>query len=400
MNEQIRIGKTYIQQKDAQSRPCALIRIGGKESVLWFGVSKEQESALSIGRSDPFVVALLPAAMRQRADIICEDPMSARLHHQLFYDLMPALARSGDLFHAVGIHAPVTSVPYPSQNAVATGFSGGVDSLYSIYRHGPGSEFPLTYLTVYNSGAFEGEKYRLGFERACRMCDRFAGQYGYSTVYVDSNVYELLPENYIEVCTWRLIACTLAIQGLVSVYLLASGYSISDFCFNEYHSASYDPLSISCACTETVQFYEAGVQTRRGDKIRELSEWPVSYDWLHPCIFGKAGQKNCGKCRKCMRSLAVLYGLGKLDEYRQVFDVDDYRKNLPLRLGFALSYEEDTFHGEVAELLKESAAPIPPLAFKCAEMFRNAKKVQDELGKASEISGKGAADQYMEIEQK
>ena len=224
MDSYIHIGKSYLEHlpaddtQEAQTRLCSRIRIGNHETVLWFGVGAEQETALSIGRADAFVMALLPAAMRQSLDIVCDDPMSLRLHHQLMHDLVPAITYNGDMFHMIRINAEVSSEKISSTGVTATGFSGGVDSLYSVCMHGSDSLFPVTHLAVFNSGVFEGKKYRLEFLKACKNCGRFADENGLETIYVDSNLYELLDENYIQVATYRLLACALSVQGMVLLY--------------------------------------------------------------------------------------------------------------------------------------------------------------------------------------
>ena len=383
MDSYIHIGKSYLEHlpaddtQEAQTRLCSRIRIGNHETVLWFGVGAEQETALSIGRADAFVMALLPAAMRQSLDIVCGDPMSLRLHHQLMHDLVPAITYNGDMFHMIRINAEVSSEKISSTGVTATGFSGGVDSLYSVCMHGSDSLFPVTHLAVFNSGVFEGKKYRLEFLKACKNCGRFADENGLETIYVDSNLYELLDENYIQVATYRLLACALSVQGMVSVYLLSSAFYITDFALTQDHAACYDPLTVSSACTETLQFYLFGVHVNRIEKLKALTHWPPAHRWLHPCAYGESGAVNCGRCKKCMWDLAALYAFGELDQFRAVFNIDDYLKNLPQRLGFVLSYDQDPFCRDVVRLLRDKGTEIPPAAYNCAEMFRKARHLQE-----------------------
>ena len=368
----LRIGKAYKDRRDGFTRMCSRIRIGEKEQELWFGVPAEQESALSFGRADPFVLALLPAAMREGLDVVAEDPMSERLHLQLRNDLIPVLDRAGDLYHPVTILAPLENRPLPCEHAVATGFSGGVDSLYTVLRHGKDCEYPLTHLAVFNSGVFEGKDYRKGFRDACDRCALFAREMGLETVFVDSNLPEVLPERYLDVVTLRLLSCALAVQGLVSVYLHSSALPVETFAVKEHEIDEMEPLTVNCVCTETLRVYLSGSETDRWRKLEALSAWEPSYRWLSPCIFGKAGKQNCGHCKKCLRDLAALYALDRLDVYRPVFDVEDYRRHLPERLGIVLADQSDPFCRDDAALLRERNAKIPPLAWKCAELFRRA----------------------------
>ena len=366
----LKIGKIGTERMDGFTRLCSVIRIGDKAQQLWYGVPTEQESALSVGRADPFVLALLPTALRQGLDISSEDPLSERLHFQLRNDLIPALVQTEGPYHCVSLHTPLTDIPLPSQNAVATGFSGGVDSLYTIYRHGQDCEYPLTHLAVFNCGIYEGKNYRQTFLDACRRCGEFAREQKLKTVFVDSNLYEVLPERYLDVGTFRLLSCALAVQGLVSIYLLSSGYPFEQFSLDVHNTACFDPLSVNCVSTESLQVYLSGAETDRVKKWEALSGWEPSFRWISPCIFEQPGELNCGHCKKCVRDLAILYALNRLDNYRAVFDIQDYQKHLPQRLGFVLANRKDPICRDAVALLSSKKAYIPPLAHTCGALFR------------------------------
>lgn len=81
-----------------------------------------------------------------------------------------------------------------------------------------------------------------------------------------------------------------------------------------------------CFSTENISFYSAGAEVSRLEKVKALTDFPPSYDYLNVCDdeYGK----NCGKCKKCIGNMVSLYALGKLDLYRSVYDVDYFYKNL------------------------------------------------------------------------
>lgn len=368
----LNIGKTRIERVDGQSRLCADVTITNHRNTLWFSVDERQKNYLAVGRADAFVMAVLPTAMREGHDIVCEDEMSERLHHQLLDYLIPALVSAGNRYHSIHIAAPLTAAPYPNRGAVGTGFSGGVDSLYTIMTHGRECEYPLTHIAVFNSGVFEGEKHRETFRRACKDAERFAGEQGLETVFVDTNFYEALPERFLDVYSFRNLACALALQGLFSVYLLSSGHDIANFRFDLHNSASYDPLTVSCASMESLTFYLSGAEVKRWQKLEALSDWEPSWKWLHPCVYGEAGGLNCGHCKKCARDATTLYALRKLDRYSAVFDVKEYQKNIAARMGFVLANRGNHLYDETLGLLETQHIPIPPAAHIYEEQFRRA----------------------------
>ena len=267
----IGIGKTYTEQINGSVRLCAPVRFGDRELDIWYGVTEEQKDALSTGRADPFVMALLPAAMRSGSDICSEDPMSERLHFQLRNDLIPTLCHAGALYLPVSLHTPLTSQRFPSAKAVSAVFSDRADSLYTIFRHGAGSEYPLTHLAVFRTG-FHGEKDgENGFRDDCGRCGNFARKSGLKTVFVDSNLSDMLPEKQAEVEPFRLLSFALALQGLISVFLVSSVYPYEGFRVDAGNARLFDPLSVICACTESTQFYLSGAETDLVNKREELS---------------------------------------------------------------------------------------------------------------------------------
>ncbi len=225
----LKIGRSYITQAAGTSRLCADLTIGNRRTTLWFGVDSAHEDWLALGRADAFVMALLPGAMRGGHEIVCEDPMSERLHCQLTSGLIPTLAFAGELYQLIKITAPLTTEKLPNQGAVGTGFSGGADCLYTIMEHNANSEVPLTYIAVFNNGVFGEVNAELEFQASCSQGARFAQELGLQAVFVDTNFSKILPERFLDVYSFRNIACALALGCLFAVYLLSSGHDSSHF---------------------------------------------------------------------------------------------------------------------------------------------------------------------------
>lgn len=379
----LQIGTVYIQRTDGQARLCAEIQLNGRGTTLWFGVEEGQAEYLCALRSDAFVMALLPTAMRGGHIIQCETPMSERLHYQLERYLIPSLCAAGQMYHPVSIQAPLTSERIESKKGVGTGFSGGADSMYTILTHGKESDFPLTHLALFNVGVFEGPAFRESFRKSCRNALAFAEKMGLELVCVDSNISQVLPERFLDVYSFRNLAAAMALQSLFSVYLLSSGHDVASFTFDLHNSATYDLLTVHCAQTEFLSFYLSGSQTRRCDKLKALSGWEPAYEWLHFCVYGHVSGKNCGHCKKCARDMTTLYALGRLERFEAVFDIPAYKKALPQRIGFVLANRGNHLYDETIALLEEHNIPIPPLAYVCETQFRKA------LGALKETQGEG-----------
>lgn len=374
----IQIGRVYLQHADGQTRLCADITLNQRGTTLWFSVSEEKEAYLCAERSDAFVMALLPMAMRGGHEIVCETPMSERLHYQLEQYLIPALVAAGTLYHPITIKAPLTREGVKNRNAVGTGFSGGVDSLYTVMTHGEGSTYPLTHLAIFNVGVFEGKDYHNTFRTNCRNAERFANQQKLELVELDSNISEVLPERFLDVYSFRNLAGALALQGLFSVYLLSSGHDMASFSFDLHNSATYDFLTVNCAQTESLAMYSSGSSVLRRKKLEALIDWEPAYEWVHPCVYGLVGTKNCGHCKKCILDMTTLHALGALERFDKVFDVPAYYRAFPQRLGFVMAYREHHFYQETLDLIEEKGIEIPQAAYTCEQQFRRAMKNLEE----------------------
>lgn len=359
----LEIGKNYIIHNDGWSRLCADIRIGQHCTKLWFAVPIQQEQALTIGRADAFVTALLPMAMHGGHDILCHDTLSEQLHYNLTEQLMTTLNGAGQWYRKIAIQAPLTDSAYSSDNkSVGVGFSGGVDSLYSILRHGTDSEYPVTHLSVFNSGVFEGEDYREKYLQQCRKAERFAQENGLQTLPVDSNISEILPERFLDIMSFRNLAFALSVQGFFHIYLLSSAHDASILKLDVHLSSLFDLLLVSSICTEGLKVYLSGCEAKRSEKLKAIADWQPAYRWLHPCTYGLPGETNCGRCKKCVRDMTLLDAYGKLERFSDVFNLADYRKHQAARVGFLLANRGNHLFDEAIAVMEDLDYPIPKAA--------------------------------------
>lgn len=316
----IRIGKAYMVRRHGKSRLCADISIGVKRRTLWFAVDSIQEKYLCKDRADAFVMSLLPIAMRERHEIICEDFMSERLQYQLNEYLIPALINKEDL-GVVRIHASIAKGKYSNKGAIGTFFSGDANSLYTIMNHGRGCEYPLTHIVVFNVGAFGKFRGLNKFKNECSQAEKFAKEQNLKIICVDTNIYKVLHENLTEVCSFRKIACIFALQGLFSIFLLPAQYDAANFKLDLLDAARYELLTANCASTQSILLYCDGSEVSHFEKIKVLTEWEPSWRWFHPCINKSIVRYNCGHCVSCVRDLTILYKLKRLECYQDVFKI-------------------------------------------------------------------------------
>lgn len=372
----IHIEAPFLEKDGARSVLCASITIGGNRETAWFSVESEYEQYLTDNRLDAFVVGFLTTAMKLGADIYCDAPITKRLYYQLTTYLIPSMAANMEIYHPISIHAPVTDVPLPCEKAVGTGWTGGVDSMYTLMTHSRPDEpgMKLTHLLVANVGTLESDhNTELLHYMAEKARSGIARELDLSVIAVDSNIQLLQEEHYLAVAAFRLPAAVLALQKLFGVFLHSGAYEFSRFAFVPENSAYYELLPLSCFETDHTVFYSTGSHVSRIQKLRELSEFPLAKKYLHPCIYAQGD--NCGKCGKCVRTMGALYALGTLDNFQTVFDLDDFYQNKENHLAGILAKKESQHYGEVLAVMKERGMELSPEAQRKARILRAAAQV-------------------------
>lgn len=382
------IGKLYTEQTEHQVRLCASVTISGQQSVAWFSVDPEYGSYLTDDRADAFVVGFLTTAMRMGEDIICESPITRRLHYQLTTYLIPSMAAAMDIYHPITIHAPLTDVPLPCEKAVATGWTGGVDSMYTLMTHIKAEEPSrrLTHLLIANVGTLESD-HNTELLRCMSQNTRegIAAETGLKVVSIDSNLQLLQSENYLAVAAFRLPAAVLALQKLFGVFLNSAGYEFHRFNFVQENSAYYELLPLSCFETDCTVFYSTGGQTPRIKKLEELAEFSWARRYLHPCIYAHRGI-NCGKCGKCIRTIGALYAIGKLESFKEVFDIKEFYQNKNEYLFDILCKGNSQHYGEVLAAMKQRGIEMPPEVLRLYRIRRAAMAAVKDM--ATDFAGR------------
>lgn len=367
------IEKPYRRETAENVSLCARVTIQGNTEEAWFSVEPEYARYLTDDRADAFVVGFLTTAMKLGTDISCGAPITKRLYYQLTQYLIPALASNMDIYHPIAIYAPVTDEPLPCEGAIGTGWTGGVDSMYTLMTHFHPEEpgMKLTHLLVANVGTLESDhNTKLLHYMAEKARKGIAQELDLSVIAVDSNIQLLQKEPYLSVAAFRLPAAVLAVQKLFRVFLHSGTYEFGRFAFVKENSGYYELLPLSCFETDCTVFYSAGSHVSRIRKLKELSDFPLATKYLHPCIYVQ--RDNCGKCGKCVRTQGALYALGTLDDFGQVFDLDAFYQNKDDHLAGILAKKESQHYGEVLAVMKMRGMELSPDALRRARIRRAA----------------------------
>lgn len=378
----IRLEKPYIENKNDKSRLCCkIIENDKREYLAWFEVDKQYEKYLCVEKLDGFVVNLLLYCMENQHDIICECPISEKLYFQLTRLLIPSISKNLNKYNSISIKADLSNEKLESAYKVGTGFSGGVDSFYTICSNlnKNTKDFNLTHLTFFNAGAsgsFGGEQSRkLYEERLNQMSKNISIFDNLPLLPVDTNINEFLNEDHEQTHTFRSLSIPLVLQKLFSVYYYSSGVEFSEFSFIEEDTAYYDILTLSCLSTENISFYSIGGEASRIEKLEYISSFDYVPKVLDVCVKDKI---NCGVCEKCVRTQMGLYSINKLGLYQDSFNLDIFNSRLKQNIAYVLFKKKNNeFYNEIYENMKRNSIKIPFSSVLLSKWYYIVRKIKD-----------------------
>lgn len=365
--ETLIIGKPKIEKLDNRARLCSKISENGKPSyTLWFDVDAKYADYLTES-ADAFVVALLPYAMNNSLNISAEAKMSKQLCFQLNEIFIPVLTKNSKLFNKISISAKeLTQENYCCKNASATGFSRGVDSFDTICNLSENRTEKLSHLTFFNVGShrstanYTPEQSAELYENRLEIAKKSAKIFDMPLIDINSNLGEHLTLPYVKIHHYCSFSAVLCMQKFFKNYYYASGYPISSFSIKQCDtgSAHYEAFTASMLSTESTDFYITGLEKTRLEKVDFISKFPITYDNLNVCYYG---ENNCGHCEKCIRTQFELMALGKLELYKNVFDIPKFYRDKNKYMNYVLKHQNNDYYAEILSLMKKKGFKLTPI---------------------------------------
>ena len=351
---------------------------------LWFRLP-EQHAGLITELADPAVIGLLVPAMHAAEPMRVEGPVTDELVHNLVHGYQHILEAVIRGLERVGIHAPNSVVAGNPAAGVATGFSAGVDS-YTVLAEHYFSTVPkdlrLTHLMFFNvgsNGSGRGEDQRRNF---CIRYDRLAPvveALGLPFVRVDSNLDDFYRFSYYQQTNGpRNIAAASLLQGGLGRYYFASSFPYAHVRIQRMHDTAFsDPISLPLLATRHFRPVSHGDQYTRVEKTLIVADLPASHGSLDVCLSPwPAGGRNCSRCFKCLRTELTLEIAGRLEQYREVFDLDVYRRYRADFL-YEVVTSHDEFMIEIRDQARSAGFSLPGV--RIAQARRLARKVDQKV---------------------
>ena len=350
----------------------------------WFAVDEEYGQYLCTETADAFLSAMLWYAMTTGSDIVVDAPISEQMLFSINNLLIPALCTDNNGYKRISVSAPTTKIINRGAYGVGTGMSCGIDSFYTLWKYSdiePKAR-KLTHLTYFNMGAIfhpdSSAKTKFSVAEFYKKTDEMseekiqnasdvAERVGLPLIAVSSNLdSDIYRGAYGYTAVYRNCACVLALQKLFNTYYCSSaGWpDYFDLTLSE-GSEHYEALLCQCLSTESCTFVLSDYVTRI-EKTKAIADYSTAWDYLDVCF----NFHNCGHCAKCYRTLLTLDLLGKVDNFKPVFDIETYKKNRSKAYGWLLharhgDAKEDNgvFARDIYRLAREKGASIPISAY-------------------------------------
>ncbi len=312
----------------------------------------------------PFLPAALLAAMRRHEDLELEGPVSPRLLRrseliQSAYEAWDPDARRCRVRVGGETHAG------PRATGIACFFSRGVDSTFSATadRVEPG---PLTHLVFCDR--FLPMQHRAVREEEARRTRAAAELIGLPLLVVGTNFRELTDM----LISWEdahgpaLAAIALLLGGRIGHVVIPSWAD-----YRGLGACGTSPLLDPLWSTESVELEHDSTELGRTAKLAWLArERPELLRDLKVCL-RENRPDNCGRCRKCLWTMACLQAAGALElveSFEEELDVDRVRALRPYDLQALLYWAQlchelegdprnDELRGAILHALRRSARP-------------------------------------------
>lgn len=355
-----------------------------KEKTMWISVEDKNEDMLTDDVYDAFVPMTLYLGMYYGQDVHIEGNMSPRLYHNIEHYLMKILDNFSD--HTKPINFIVNGFKIAkkaSVDLVATGISCGVDSLTTIYDNyieTTDKHFRINSLFLANCGThgeFENEDTeKIWLERA-ELNKNAANELGLPMYLINSNFHAYTYKvGQLSAGFLAIYSCFIALQKYIRRYITSSALSYEEILkFGKYtrdfdlaeHAESYMTHLLS---TEQLEIVVDGCQYTRAEKTERISNWDIAKKHLNVCINPIDNVHNCSCCTKCMRTLFALEAMGKLDEFRDVFDIETYHKNKNFyKYLYMADYGKDALKTSTVDYCKKHNLKFPSKYFINTKLF-------------------------------
>jgi len=269
---------------------------------LWYRVEEERREALAVN-ADPFVLGTITLAMKIGEDVLIRGGVSPTLMANLELFQQAWSTWKPELYRQVELRALEEKEPgLPARNSAISGFTGGVDSSFTVYRHVTGltTRFPLPLRASVMAHGFDIPlDDKEGYRKASEKAERQLNTVGIELYRVETN-YRELPVNWVYSFGSAVASVLSLFQRDFDTGLIAAGVPFGSY--KELVEGS-NPLTDPLLGSSSFRIMSDGAGFDRVEKIAVLSQWKEGLQYIRVCSRNPVRYENCCVCEKCVRNI-------------------------------------------------------------------------------------------------
>lgn len=285
--------------------------------VLWYRFSAQMAEVIDPNNGDPWVAVGLLPAMRTGETLEVSAPVSPRL--------LWAANKIQDIYKCwdhtlnrltINCAERDPSLPITRPSGVGLFFSLGVDSFYSLLKnmtHPDEHGGTITHLIVVHGFDIYYGKWNTDLFTVVRSNSaKMAQLLGMKILPVATNIRDLSDR----FADWGVLYHGAAMTSIALVLesVFKKVYIAASNSYARLHPWGTYPVLDPLWATETLSFVHDGCEANRLDKVRFISQFPITLETLRVCFMNPNNEYNCGRCEKCLRTMICLHIAGVLQK--------------------------------------------------------------------------------------
>ena len=349
------------------------------EKTIYFEIDSKFSYMLADDSYDAFVLLPLLLAMLHKQTLHIRGKISKRLYQNVKWYIQKIWSDfASDLSPVKFIVDGLTKPPKTRGKIIGASISCGVDSLSTVYDHFVRESDPdyrinaLFYFNcdIKNHLADSSEQETI-FQKLSENARRASDELGLPLYLMENNfhvfnqTFNKIRNRWLSFVYVGAYSCILSLSNAISKYYFSSDRTYEELknfpSHNKDMGSFCESYFVPLIGNERTELIIDGCQYRRVDKLKNIADWDIAKKYLNVCTgYNKRDGANCGVCSKCLRTLLPLEIMGKLDDYAEVFDIDEYKQNsLEYKIHCLQNYGKTPFDTENVDLAKENNFPMP-----------------------------------------
>ena len=349
-----------------------------KASKMYFEIDAEHADMLADDTCDAFVLVPLFMAMYYKQDLHIHGNISKKLYQNVKWYIPKILCDFLDVLSPVKFTVDGFTQPKPKGNLIGTGISCGVDCLSTIYDHfvlEDDPDYRINALFLFSHEPRSHLKDPSGgnvYQNLLKFTEKAAEELGLPYYTLNTNLsvftYPIMKKLSVSMSYLAMYSSILSLSDAICRYYVSSGRTyeeVKNFPTHKDFEGFCESYFVPLIQNEQIELKVDGCQYRRVDKLKKIADWDIAQKYLNVCVSWKPNHRdasNCGNCSKCLRTLLPLEILGKLENFSDVFNIEQYRKiSRKYKIRCLRHYGKNPFETENVDLARENKFPMPTL---------------------------------------